>query len=81
MSKSSQRKGRGGELELASILQENGYEVRPGIPVSYGTEPDLVGLHGIHMEVKRCEQLRLHEWMEETVFRLSSIVGTVRNGV
>ena len=59
----SQRKGRGGERELARILRECGYDVRPGTPLNYGREPDLTGLSGIHVECKRCEQLRLSEWM------------------
>lgn len=65
LGKSSQRKGRNGELELTRILQEAGYPVRPGEPVSYGREPDLIGLPGIHIECKRCEQLRLSDWMAQ----------------
>lgn len=55
MSKSQQRKGRRAEIELAEILSEYGYDVRPGIAVSYGTEADLVGLPHIHIESKRRE--------------------------
>lgn len=55
MSKSQQRKGRRAELELAGILQGHGYDVRPGEPVSFGREPDVVGLPGIHCELKRRE--------------------------
>lgn len=61
----SQRKGRRGECELAHILQGHGFDVRPGEPLNYGTEPDLVGLPMIHCEVKRCQQLRLSEWMQQ----------------
>lgn len=59
MGRKSQRKGRGGELELSAILQGYGYNVRPGEPVSYGAEPDLVGLKNIHIEVKRRENINL----------------------
>lgn len=59
MGKSSQAKGRWGEIELAGLLQEYGYNVRPGEPVSYGAEPDLVGLENIHIEVKRRENVNL----------------------
>ena len=65
MGKPSQRKGRAGELELARILQTHGYDVQPGRARSYGEVPDLTGLHGIHVETKRCEQLRLSEWMAQ----------------
>ena len=61
----SQRKGRGGELELARLLRECGYDVQPGRAQSYGEVPDLTGLHGIHIEAKRCEQVRLSEWMAQ----------------
>lgn len=59
MGKSSQAKGRKGEIELARILTAYGYDVRPGGPVSYGAEPDIVGLPGVHCEVKRREQVDL----------------------
>ena len=65
MGKPSQRKGRAGELELARILKSHGYDVQPGRAQSYGEVPDLTGLHGIHVETKRCEQLRLSEWMAQ----------------
>lgn len=61
----SQRKGRRGECELAHILQGYGFDVRPGEPLNYGEEPDLVGLPHIHCEVKRCQQVRLETWMEQ----------------
>lgn len=66
MSKTSQRKGRSGELELVKVLHGFGFDsVQAGEPVSYGSTPDLVGLPGIHIECKRCEQLRLSEWMKQ----------------
>ena len=66
MSRSSQRKGREAELELAKLLRGFGFEsVQAGEPVSYGSTPDLVGLPGVHIECKRAEQLRLSEWMKQ----------------
>lgn len=65
MGTKSQRKGRAGELELARILQAHGYDVSPGIPVSYGQTPDLVGLPGVHIECKRVERLNVPEAMEQ----------------
>ena len=65
MSRTSQRKGRAGELELAEVLRGYGYPVEAGRAVSYGEVPDVTGLPGVHIECKRCEQLRLDEWMEQ----------------
>lgn len=67
MGKSSQRKGRAGELELARLLQEQGYPVEPGDAVSFGATPDLVGLPGIHIECKRVEKLNVPQAMEQAV--------------
>ena len=33
--------------------------------MNYGTQPDIRGVDGVHVEVKRTEQLRLSEWMEQ----------------
>lgn len=33
--------------------------------MSFGEVPDLVGLPGVHIEVKRCEQVRLSEWIQQ----------------
>ena len=63
--RSSQRKGRAAELELSRVLQGYGYNVEPGRALGYGTEPDLVGLPGVHVECKRTEQLRLSEWLAQ----------------
>ena len=63
--RTSQRKGRAGELELARLLQEYGYNVEPGRAVSYGSTPNITGLPGVHIECKRAEQLRPYDWMEQ----------------
>ena len=63
--RTSQRKGRAGELELARLLQEYGYNVEPGRAVSYGSTPDIVGLPGVHIECKRAEQLLPYSWREQ----------------
>lgn len=65
MGRSQQKKGRDAERDLARIFQGYGYNVEPGRAMSYGTEPDLVGLDGVHIECKRAEQLRLSEWMAQ----------------
>ncbi|MCD8015032.1 MAG: hypothetical protein LUG99_18025 [Lachnospiraceae bacterium] len=65
MSKTQQRKGRAGELELARILREHGYPVRTGDALNFGGEPDLVGLDGVHCEVKRHEGEALTQWLKQ----------------
>ena len=67
MGKTSQRKGRAGELELVRILQAYGIPAQPGNPVSYGTTPDVVGVPGIHVEVKRVERLNVPEAMKQAI--------------
>ncbi len=62
---SQQRKGRAGELELARLLQGYGYNVEPGLAVSYGSTPDITGLPGIHIECKRTEKLHPYDWMAQ----------------
>ena len=61
----SQRKGRAGELELARILQNHGYDVHAGVSRSFGSEPDLTGLPGVHIECKRVERLNVPEAMAQ----------------
>lgn len=65
--RTSQRKGRAGELELAKILQTYGYDVQPGQAVSYGAMPDLTGLPHVHIECKRSERLNIHAAMAQAV--------------
>ena len=67
MAKRSQVKGRNAEKELCRLLNDYGYAVNVGHALNFGTEPDLIGLQGIHIESKRCEQLRLAEWMKQAV--------------
>ena len=61
MGKKQQRKGADGERELASILTGYGYAAERGGSLTYGSVPDVTGLPGIHIEVKRREQLNLLE--------------------
>ncbi len=57
--KASQRKGADGERELAALLRSHGYDIRRGGSLSFGSVPDLAGLSGIHIEVKRVERLNV----------------------
>lgn len=61
--KGSKRKGYIGEHEFVGLLQENGIEARRG-RCELG-EPDVLGLDGIHIEIKRQERLKPYEYMEQ----------------
>ena len=61
----SSRKGADGERELQRILEAEGYQLERGGTESYGTAPDLSGLPGIHIEVKRVEKLNIFEAMAQ----------------
>lgn len=67
MGRSSQRKGAAGERELAAILRERGYDCQRGGSLSFGEIPDVVGLPGVHVEVKRVEKLNVGEAMEQAI--------------
>ena len=64
----SRQKGKRGELEIAHILKERGYDARRGQQYSGANgDPDVVGLGGIHMEVKRVEALNIYKAMEQSI--------------
>ncbi len=67
MGKSSQRKGRNGELELCRILREYGIPAQPGQALNFGTVPDITGVKDIHPECKRVEKLNVGEAMNQAV--------------
>ena len=57
----SKVKGKRGEAEVAHILQEHGYtNARRGVQYKGGPDsPDVIGIEGVHIEVKRVEKLNL----------------------
>lgn len=66
--RSAQAKGRRGEIELAQYLREHGYkDARPGAAVNFGTQPDITGIDGLHIECKRHEKLELNKWYRQAV--------------
>ena len=67
MGSKSQRKGAAGERELAALLSAAGYECQRGCSLSFGEIPDVLGLPGIHIEVKRVEKLNVGEAMEQAI--------------
>lgn len=58
-------KGARFERELAAKLKEAGYDCRRTCQRDGRIEADVIGLPGIHIEAKHCEQMRLYEWMEQ----------------
>ena len=62
--RAARNKGKRGELELVHLIRDTwGYEVHRG--KVYYHEPDLVGLDGLHVEVKAVERLNLREAMQQ----------------
>lgn len=64
--KMSREKGKRGEREIAAILKAHGYDARRGQQFCGANgDADVVGLAGIHIEVKRTEKLKLYEALEQ----------------
>lgn len=62
----SKRKGRIGEQEVARILRSYGYDAHRGVQYQGGQDsPDVVGLPGVHIEVKRTESFRLWDALSQ----------------
>ena len=66
--KTSRDKGKRGEREWARLCRAQGYEARRTSQYcgQTGDASDVVGLPGIHQEVKRVERLNLYEAMEQS---------------
>lgn len=66
MAINSKAKGKRAELEIAALLRTYGYEARRGVQYQGGQDsPDVVGLDGIHIEVKHVENLNINKAMEQ----------------
>lgn len=64
--KMSREKGKRGERELAHILRDYGYDARRSQQYAgINNDADVVGLPGIHCEVKRVEKLNLYDAMSQ----------------
>lgn len=63
----SKQKGARFERQLASRFRECGYDARRTAQYcgNTGDASDVVGLPGLHIEAKHCEQMRLYEWMSQ----------------
>ena len=64
----SRNKGKRGELEAAHLLRDHGYDARRGQQFSGANgDADVVGLPGIHLEVKRVEKLNIESAVEQSI--------------
>lgn len=64
--KNSRAKGKRAELEVAHFLQEHGFDARRGQQYCGANgDADVVGLPGIHIEVKRTEAFRLWDAIDQ----------------
>jgi Holliday junction resolvase len=65
----SKRKGGRGEREFASFCRDHGYaSAQRGQQFQGGVDsPDVKGLPGVHVEVKRVERLNISEAMRQAV--------------
>ena len=61
----SRTKGKRGELEVVHLLQNHDYNVRRGD--AFRGEPDIVGLDGVHIEVKFRETTEIDKWMAQSM--------------
>ena len=63
----SRRKGKNGELEIAKILRSYGYDTRRGQQYSGANgDADVIGVPGVHLEIKRVEKLNIDTAMEQS---------------
>jgi len=68
MGKAQRDKGKLGEREVAHLLVQHGFEEGRRTAQycgNTGDASDVVGLPGYHIEVKRCETTKIHEWMAQ----------------
>lgn len=66
MSKFSRDKGKRGEREVALVLHEHGFEARRGQQYCGANgDADVIGVPGLHIEVKRTEKFRMYEALDQ----------------
>lgn len=75
----SKQKGKRGELELAKILRDYGFDnAKRGQQFKGGTDsPDVIGIEGVHIECKRVEKLNIYDAMEQAEHDCGTNIPTV----
>lgn len=67
MGKASRNKGKRGELECAALMRAHGFDAKRGVQYHGGPDsPDVTGIPGVHVEVKRTESLNLYGALEQS---------------
>ena len=62
----SRTKGAKAEREIANILKGYGYDAHRGVQYSgLNGDADVVGVDGIHIECKRCQQVRDEDFLKQ----------------
>ena len=68
MGKAARERGKRGEREIAELLRRLGY-MDAHRTAQYcgksGEAADVIGVDGLHIEVKRCETTKIHEWIRQ----------------
>lgn len=68
MSINSREKGKRGELEIAKLLQAYGYDTKRSQQFCGANgDADIVGLPGIHCEIKRVEKLNIDKALRQSI--------------
>lgn len=68
MAINSRSKGKRGELEASKILREYGFDTRRGVQYNGADgSADVVGIDGIHLEIKRVQHLNIDTAMEQSI--------------
>lgn len=66
----SKQKGKRGENEICRVLKQYGFDCRRSVQYNGKAEEgqaDIVGLTGIHAEIKRVERLNLYDAMAQAI--------------
>ena len=62
----SKQKGKRGELEICKIIKEYGFDCHRSVQYCGANgDADVIGLPGIHMEIKRVETLNIDKAMDQ----------------
>jgi len=66
MGRMSRDKGKRGEREAAALFRQYGFDARRGVQYHGGPDsPDVTGVPGLHIEVKRVERLALYDALDQ----------------
>ena len=67
MTVNSRQKGKRGELEIAHIMQEHGFDAKRSQQYcGINGDADVVGVPYLHLEIKRVQALNLDKAMEQS---------------